>query len=403
MTPAAGALLPMTRDPKTAAEPRTLRALQIGLGWFGERAGGSERYFADLLAALEQVGVDSAGLVAGSPQVTEMSGGKVSAFAPMAAKTSVRRVAAARAVADRLRSDSFDLVVSHFALYGASALSSLRGRPLVTHFHGPWAAESRAEGERALTIWIKSRIERRVYRRSSRVITLSRAFENVLCRGYGVDEACVRVIPGGVDLTRFRPTLTKAAAREQLGWPADRPIVLAVRRLTERMGLEHLIDAMSAVRESTPDALCLIAGRGRLMDTLTAQIHQRGLSDHVRLLGFVTEDQLPLAYQAADVSVVPSVSLEGFGLVAAESLAAGTPAVVTPVCGLPEVVSTLSRSLVFEQSTTGAIADRLGGIFTGRVTLPDSATCRRYAEEHFDWLDVARRVRGVYEEAIGQA
>ena len=61
----------------------------------------------------------------------------------------------------------------------------------------------------------------------------------------------------------------------------------------------------------------------------------------MRLLGFVAEEDLPWLYRACDISIVPSVALEGFGLPTIESLAAGTPVLVTPIGGLPETVSEL--------------------------------------------------------------
>ena len=67
--------------------------------------------------------------------------------------------------------------------------------------------------------------------------------------------------------------------------------------------------------------------------------------------------QLPLAYRAADLTVVPTVALEGFGLIAVESLAAGTPVLVTPVGGLPEVVAALSPALVLAATGSAPLAD----------------------------------------------
>ena len=119
---------------------------------------------------------------------------------------------------------------------------------------------------------------------------------------------------------------TRDEARQILGWPRNRPIVLAVRRLTRRMGLVELIAAAQIIRRRVPDVLILIAGRGILAGELEAQIRAADMQDHVQMLGFLPDSKLPLAYRAADITVVPSLALEGFGLSAAESLAAGTPA-----------------------------------------------------------------------------
>ncbi len=205
---------------------------------------------------------------------------------------------------------------------------------------------------------------------------------------------------GGVDTGRFRsdrPEGTRRAdARGALGWPTDRPIVVTVRRLVPRMGLALLIAAIDRLRKSVPDVLLMIAGRGPLAAELGALIAARGLQQQVRLIGHVPDASLPLVYQAADLSVVPSLALEGFGLVAAESLAAGTPAMVTPVGGLPEVVADLSPALVFEAATDAAIADGLARGLGGRLALPDPIACQAFARSRFDWQVVTPRIVAVY-------
>ena len=99
------------------------------------------------------------------------------------------------------------------------------------------------------------------------------------------------------------------------------------------MGLEELIDAMKLIARRHPEALLLLGGSGPISSELQARIESHGLQQHVKLLGRVEDALLPLAYRAANLSVVPSRALEGFGLVTLESLAAGTPVYVTRVGG----------------------------------------------------------------------
>jgi glycosyltransferase involved in cell wall biosynthesis len=189
------------------------------------------------------------------------------------------------------------------------------------------------------------------------------------------------------------------AAREHLDWPTDRPILLTIRRLAHRMGLEHLIDALERVRQRVPDVLLLIGGSGPLASQLKTQIDAAGLQNHVRLLGFVPEDELPLAYRAANVSIVPTTALEGFGLTTVESLAAGTPVLVSPRGGLPEVVRDLSDDLIFSTPAPAPIADRLIAVLTGTIQLPSLKACQHYVRTRFDWPVIAAQTRQVYEES----
>jgi len=167
------------------------------------------------------------------------------------------------------------------------------------------------------------------------------------------------------------------------------------------MGLEDLIAAADVVRRYHGDMLLLLAGSGPLKEELAARIQALGLERHVRLLGRLPDDRLPLAYRAADLTVVPTIALEGFGLIAVESLAAGVPVLVTPVGGLPEVVADLSPSLVLEATGAGALADGLRRALRGDLDLPGAEACRAYARAHFDCRTAAARTAEVYREAVG--
>ncbi|KUZ11564.1 glycosyltransferase family 4 protein [Burkholderia diffusa] len=382
---------------------RPIKSLQIGMHWFPERAGGLDRMYYSLVGALPGAGVEVRGLVAGSPKVADDTGGAIQGFGPASQPLARRMLAARRALRDEIRSERPDVISSHFALYTFPGLDVTRGIPQVSHFQGPWADESQVEGAASLGQRAKRYLEQAVYTRSSRLIVLSQAFGQILTNRYGIDPSRVRVIPGCVDTAQFDTPLTPAEARHKLQLPQDRPIVLAVRRLVRRMGLEDLIDAIGLVKHRHPDVLLLIAGKGKIGEELQQRIDDAGLQDNVKLLGFVPDNHLAALYRAATVSVVPTVALEGFGLITVESLASGTPVLVTPVGGLPEAVAGLSNDLVLPSTGAEAIAEGLGGALSGAITLPDEAACKRYARDHFDNAVIARRVAGVYEEAIQAA
>jgi glycosyltransferase involved in cell wall biosynthesis len=378
-----------------------LRVLQTGLNWFGSGSGGLDRVFADMARSLPACGIAVRGLVVAPDDVALLTSGEMQAYAPAGAGLARRMLSARRRIAELAAARAFDVIAPHFALHVATALDRLRDVPMVAHFHGPWALESRVEGAGSVVAAAKHRLERAVYRRADRVIVLSEAFARLVSETYGVDPGRVRVVPGAVCLERFAQAPDRHAARARLGWPQDRPIVLTVRRLAARMGLERLIDAMQAVVSELPDALLFIAGKGRLDAQLRARVAACGMQDSVRFLGFVPEDELALVYAAADLHVVPSVALEGFGLSAAEALAAGTPSLVTPVGGLPEVVRPLSPDLVLQSSCTADIAAGIAGALRGSPAVPSAARCRAYAQEHFQIGRAARQAAAVYREAAG--
>lgn len=375
-----------------------MRVLQIGRIWPSERAGGGDRVFADLAKYLPSHGIGLEALVSGAAKVADPIETTVSSFGDDGAGTRTRWLGARQAIASRIDAGGFDLVASHFALYGSAAVGRLRRLPHVVHFPGPWAAESREEGAGRLSTLAKWSVERAVYRSAQRVIVMSHAFAEVAAETYGVPMDRIRVIPGAADLERFHVEATRERARRMLGWPVDRPLLLSVRRLVHRTGVDRLIEAMARVRAEVPNVLLLIGGNGPLRAALESRVRALDLTDTVRFLGFVPDESLPLAYRAADLNVIPTTALEGFGLTAVEALAAGTPSVVTPIGGLPEILRPLSSALVCRSIAAGDIADGLIEALSGRAALPDDDACRHFAATRFSAELMARRVAGVYRE-----
>ncbi len=379
-----------------------MRVLQIGLEWFPEHGGGLDRYFQELIERAAAFDIDARGFVAGRASVAKESGGLVSSFAPRTASLTARLLAARQIIGRELTETGHDLVAAHFAMHTFPLLDRLK-IPLVVHFQGPWADESLAQGSGTLSSCGKRWIERSVYRRAERCVVLSQAFKALLVERYGVAEQKVIVCPGAVDTARFAnvaDSVSRIEARRMLGWPQDRPILLAVRRLVKRMGLDHLVDAVACTARRHPDLLLMLAGRGPEEQALAAHVERAGMAANIRLLGFVSDEALPLAYRAADLSVTPTQSLEGFGLITVEAMATGTPAMVTAVGGLPEIVRPLAPDLVLPHGDAETIAEGLCNWLDGRLQIPDETACRTYADAHFSWSTTLQRLRNIYQDAI---
>jgi glycosyltransferase involved in cell wall biosynthesis len=377
-----------------------MKTLQIGMGWLPENSGGLDRVYYGCVHNLPLAGVGVRGLVVGSDRVAQDSQGQVQTFATRDDNLWQRWQGERRKVRQTLAETDCALVVSHFALYTFPILNQIGHRPLVTHFHGPWALESEIEGGNAISVRLKWLLERSVYQRVNRFIVLSEAFRQILHQTYDVPLDRIHIVPPGLDIEKFTPTCSRAEARETLGWAADRPTILVIRRLVKRMGIENLVAAMAQVKQEHPDVLLLIAGKGPLTAMLEAQIGSLGLADNVKLLGFVPDDQLALAYRAADFSIVPTVALEGFGLITIESLAAGTPVLGTPVDSLPEILGPLSPDLVLEGSSAAHLAKGIMEVLSGQRQLPDQAACEAYVRAHYTWPVVAEQIKAVYQLAL---
>ena len=372
-----------------------LSMLQIGLIASPSQTSGSDRYYFELLRALRAQGDQVRGVVLGDPSAIQNPIGDVESFAPEGSRAWRRWTGLRRVMPQLVRGSN--IVVSHMAAHAFPVLDQIAARPLVVHFHGPWALEGRADGHGLAKFCLRQVQERSVYSRGARIIALSQAFADILERHYRVDPSIIRIVPGGVDLARFDTRESRAQARERLGWPLDRPVIATVRRLVPTKGIEQLIEAVAMVRAEVPDLFVGIAGTGPLAGDLQRLVHERGLDDTVKFAGYISDEQLPLLYRAADAFVVPTQALEGFGLVVVEALACGTPAIVTPVGGLPEAVRGLDPSLVLAGSSAEHIARGIADAMSGRVPLPSEKACIDYAHS-FEWSNIARRVRAIYRE-----
>jgi glycosyltransferase involved in cell wall biosynthesis len=291
------------------------------------------------------------------------------------------------------------VLASHFALYALPVLQRNSKLAHVVHFHGPWAQESSLNDQGMLSVLARKALEHVVYQSADAFITLSNAFRDVLIAKYGVESSKVHVIPGAVETSQFQPA-DRVSARDLLGWPQEQRIILSIRRLVGRMGLQALIVAFASIAPMYPDVSLFIGGKGPLEDALRAEIRSLRLEKRIRMLGFVRESLLPTHYQAANVSIVPSQSLEGFGLTTVESLACGTPVLVTPVGGLAEVVGPLARSCVLSGWSPDQIAEGLDAYLGGKMPVPAADDCVAYVKKRFIWETVAKNVLAIYDEAF---
>ena len=377
---------------------------QIGSGWFPERKGGAENVFFHLFHGLAGEGFTVRGVVPGSDEVGRQTGGLMQGFAVGGISSPRRAMAIRRSAFRSFSTVRPDIVASHFAPYSLPLLDRISRFPLVTHFHGPWAMESLIEGAGVMAARLKRFIETLVYRHARRIIVLSEAFGKLLQQHYGISDRLIRFVPGGVDCGRYDLAISRTAARRALGWDPDRPAVFVVRRLVRRMGLDRLLEAIAILRRcsshASKDVVLHVAGSGPERAALEARAAALGLCDAVRFDGHLNDDRLALAYRAADFTLVPTAELEGFGLVAIESLAAGTPVLVTPVGGLPEVVSGLSGAMVLEGVDARSIAAGIGSALADASLLPDADACRRHARRRFDWRVVTPQVAAVYREVL---
>lgn len=195
-----------------------------------------------------------------------------------------------------------------------------------------------------------------------------------------VGAANIVTVPLGVDLETFHPRRCSAAVRRQ--WAAPGQILLVhCGRLSVEKRADRSIDALAALREAGVDARLVVMGEG----PLRARLQRQAAGLPVVFTGFIADRPTVAAILAsADVALAPGPH-ETFGLAALESLACGTPVVVSRTSALAEIIT----------HDCGALADNDPSAFAAAVhaVVNQSARQRRSSArrraEMFTWQQAA--------------
>ena len=246
------------------------------------------------------------------------------------------------------------------------------------------------------------RIETRMAKRADGVICCSHYMRGHVADVFGLDEARVEVIPNGIDPDDLVAVDDLAALRARFAAPDER-LVLLIGRLVYEKGFQVALDAMSRIRATRlgEDVRFLVAGSGTHEAELKRQAEALGLTEHGTFLGWIGDDVLHSLYRIADLCVVPSL-YEPFGIVALEAMASGVPCIVADTGGLREVVPNFDVGLRFRGGSARHLATMMETLLSDD-DLRDRLVTE--ASEHvlsFDWADVARQTRAVYDRLDGR-
>jgi glycosyltransferase involved in cell wall biosynthesis len=233
--------------------------------------------------------------------------------------------------------------------------------------------------------------------RTAAVIAVSAGIAEAL-RAAGVAPERVTVVPGAVDVERFRPDRDGAAVRERLGLGAG-PVVGCVARLTAGRGHELLLHAVDRLRSRVPTARLVLVGRGEARPALEALVRRLRLDDHVVFAGYRGDD-LPETLVAMDCFVLLGSGSEESCRAVLEAMAAGRPVVAGRVGALPETV-TEGRTGWLVDGDAGRVAERLATLLLdpGRARAMGEAA-RRDAVTRFSQARRAAAVEQVYARVL---
>jgi glycosyltransferase involved in cell wall biosynthesis len=252
--------------------------------------------------------------------------------------------------------------------------------------------EGKVQGNSRSRVYAKFLVEKFVYRNQTIMTTHSNAFKQVLIEEFQIPEQKIHVVYPGVDLDKFRPR-DKVQARQVFGIKGDQKVLLCIRRLEPRMGINLAIDAIEHLR----DCVLVIAGTGSLDESLRNYANSKPYRDRIRFLGVVDEANHSLIYNASDLVVVPTLSFEGFGLVVWEAFASGVPVVASQVGGLTEALGEFAEEYSFK---TGSVEDLVKKIKFALSTQKHAETFTS-AVRNRTWRNTALEIEAIVSRTYG--
>ena len=313
----------------------------------------------------------------------------------------------------RAKSLEYDLIHSHYWMSGLAAekLSGEWDVPVIQMFHTlgkikQAVAQNSEEAEGEYRIVGESR----VIKKSDVIVASTSTEKEQLETLYQAFPDKIKIIPPGVDISRFYP-IPPDEAKEFIGVPQDKKMLLFVGRIEPLKGIKTLLRAIGILRKKNQleDDLCLVVIGGELADKngqeteevrcLMELRDEFGLQDMVTFLGMRGQDSLPYYYSAAEMVIMPS-HYESFGMVALESMACGTPVIASLVGGLIHLI---------EDGVTGyhvPVEDPMALSLRVESLLKDKALRYRMGHDAFaftkeyNWENIASRMIQLYSDLI---
>ena len=282
------------------------------------------------------------------------------------------------------------------SLYAAK-LAKFLGKPVVLTQHNTFIEYGNGLWDHVE--WLNdATVGKQAIKSADRIIAVSDATRRYVL-SLGADPEKTSVLRNGVDISRFKPSsASRVAVRWKLGIPHDATVVLTVRRLVFKNGIDTLIESAEIAVKQNPKLVFLAIGTGPDRESVQTRIRQLGLADKFRLAGFVSDADLPAFYNAADIFALPSKSGEGLPLVALEAMSSGLPVVATNIGGIREVLIGGCGTLV-PAADPAEMAKAI--LEFSKTELSDiKSALRTVAERKFSWEANVKSLMEIYEELI---
>jgi glycosyltransferase involved in cell wall biosynthesis len=242
-------------------------------------------------------------------------------------------------------------------------------------------------------------MQKKLCERADKIISVSTYTARSVIKEFNIPPDKIEVIPNGVDINRFNPNINVEEMREKWGIQSE-PIVLFVGRLDYNKGIKYLIGGFSKLIKDISDAKLVIVGQGPDRDHLNHLIDKHNLIKSVILAGRVENKDLPKAYCASNVIVLPSL-MEGFGISLLEAMACGKPCIATSAGGTTDVVVDGKTGFIVPPSDPLSLYQAMYTLLSDdNLSQKFGMASRKRAEKNFAWDAIAKRTINLYEEMI---
>ena len=305
--------------------------------------------------------------------------------------------------------ESYDLVYSHYWLSGlvGEGIKQKFNLPLVHIYHTLAFLKERALGEESREHKDRIEAERHLAHVSDALISSSEDEMQSLVDEYGISSSKGRIIYPGVNKKLFYRLEDRMVLRE-MRWKEKDRIILFVGRIDPAKGLMTVIEALELLKQK--DLLLynqlklIVVGGGRKKEDLPGNkeyirikksIREKKLTGKVIFLGSKKQSELKKYYSAAEALVMPSL-YESFGLVPVEAMACGTPALVSRIGEMRNIVKEGRNGFSFPPNNPSSLASCLEHLFSNKDSLWDIKRIRQSAVKNFSWEKTAEETYSLF-------
>lgn len=235
------------------------------------------------------------------------------------------------------------------------------------------------------------------------VIVHTEAGKRRLVKQGGVTSNRISVLPHGLLIPPSSIDSTKKEAKEAIGIPADKKVLLFFGNIRRYKGLDILLNAVAEIVKTDSNVLLIVAGmpwKGGA--EVRKQIDELDISKYVALrLRFIHPDELPLLFQCADLVVLPYRFFDAQTGVGAYALHFEKPMVVTNVGGLPSLVK--DKSIVVPPNNVDELAKTITRVIKSPELMAKLSEDSKQMKKEFDWETIAKETVAIYEQLLGDS